>query len=264
MSERVLTRNRALLRGLVIGAFAVTVSGISARAQPGGGPGGGGPGGPGGGLPPEVRAKVEAAQAQAVAASLTLDAEKSGKLAEAYSAARKAAAESRPEGGGGGRGDWEAMLKAQEENRAKMQESFKAFLDEAQAKEAAAILGGNARQWDRLVAVILGFGLEEAKQAEALGHTVTYVKASVKAREDNAGSGNFEGVRTAMAAAKKTLDDAIAPLLSDAQKAEWTEKTARGPRGGGERRGEGGPGGPGAGAPGAPGEPSARERRDGQ
>lgn len=250
MSERVLTRNRALLRGLVIGAFAVTVAGISAMAQPGGGPGGGGPGGPGGGLPPEVMAKVEAAQAQAVAASLTLDAEKSGKLAEAYSAARKAAAANRPEGGGG-RGDWEAMLKAQEENRAKMQESFKAFLDEAQAKEAAAILGGNARQWDRLVAVILGFGLEEAKQAEALGHTVAYVKASVKAREDNAGAGNFEGVRTAMAAAKKTLDDAIAPLLSDAQKTEWTEKTSRGPRGGGrERRGEGGPeGGPGAGAP---------------
>ncbi len=247
MSERVLNRNRALIRGLVIGAFAVTVAGISAMAQPGGGPGGGGPGG---GLPPEVMAKVEAAQAQAVAASLTLDAEKSGKLAEAYSAARKAAAANRPEGGGG-RGDWEAMLKAQEENRAKMQESFKAFLDEAQAKEAAAILGGNGRQWDRLVAVIVGFGLEEAKQAEALGHTVAYVKASVKAREDNAGAGNFDGIRTAMAAAKKTLDEAIAPLLSDAQKTEWTEKTSRGPRGGGrERRGEGGPeGGPGAGAP---------------
>ncbi len=243
MSERVLNRNRTLLRGLVIGALAVTVAGFSAMAQPGG-PGGG----PGGGLPPEVMAKVEAAQAQAVAASLTLDAEKAGKLAEAYSAARKAAVEGRPEGG---RGDWEAMLKAQEENRAKMQESFKAFLDEAQAKEAAAILGGNGRQWDRLVAVIVGFGLEEAKQAEALGHTVAYVKASVKAREDNAGAGNFEGVRTAMAAAKKTLDEAIAPLLSDAQKTEWTEKTSRGPRGGGrERRGEGAPeGGPGAGAP---------------
>jgi hypothetical protein len=41
MSERVLNPNRALLRGLVIGAFAVTVAGISAVAQPGDGPGGG-------------------------------------------------------------------------------------------------------------------------------------------------------------------------------------------------------------------------------
>jgi hypothetical protein len=253
MSARVFAPNRVLFRGLLIGTLAVTAAGISAVAQPGGGPGGG--------LPPEERAKVEAAQAQAVAASLTLDAEKSAKLAEAYSAARKAAAESRPEGAP--RGDFEAMLKIQEENRAKMQESFKSFLDETQAKEAASILSGNARQWDRFVAVILGFGLDEAKQTEALGHTLAYVKASIKAREDNAGAGN-DGIRAAMAASKKTLDEAVAPLLNDAQKAEWTEKTARGPRGGGggderRRRGQGGdegdaptPGAPAAPAPGAP------------
>jgi hypothetical protein len=248
MSACVFAPNRVHFRGLLIGAFAIAAVGISAVAQPGGGPGGG--------IPPEERAKVEAAQAQTVAASMSLDAEQSAKLAEAYSAARKAAAENRPEGGG--RGDWEAMLKIQQENRAKMEESFKGILDEAQAKEAASILSGNGRQWDRLVAVILGFGLEEVKQKEALGHTLAYVKASIKAREDNAGAGNFDGVRTAMAASKKTLDESIAPLLNDAQKAEWTEKTSRGPRGGGgdgrsrRDRDDGDAPAPGAPAPGAP------------
>jgi hypothetical protein len=203
-----------------------------------------------------------------VAASLKLDAEKAGKLAAAYSAGKKAAAEKfaaeraagegreeregregRSEGGG--RGDFEGMRKLQAEQQTQLQDSFKAFLDEAQAKEAAEVLGGFNRQWDRLVSVILGFGLDEAKQAEALGHTVAFVKASAKARTDNAGATNMDAVRTAMVAAKKTLDEAIAPLLSDAQKVEWTEKTSRGPRGGGdrERRGRGDDG---AGAPPAP------------
>jgi len=249
MSARVFAPNRVLFRGLLIGAIAVTVGGISALAQPGGGFGGGG-------IPPEERAKVEAAQAQAVAASMTLDAEKSAKLAEAYSATRKAAAESRPEGGQ--RLDFEDMRKLQDEQKAKFEESFKAFLDEAQAKEAAEVLGGFNRQWDRLVSVILGFGLEEAKQAEALGHTLAYVKASAKARTENAGADNFDAIRASVAASKKTLDEAIAPLLTDAQKAEWTEKTARGPRGGDDRRRRGQGGGEGTGpapeapAPGAP------------
>lgn len=258
MSTPVLTRNRVLFRGLILGALAVTAAGLSAVAQPGGPGGGLG----GGGISPEDRAKVETAQAQAVAASLKLDAEKAGKLAEAYSAGKKAAAEKfaaeraagegregRSEGGG--RGDFEGMRKLQAEQQTQLQESFKAFLDEAQAKEAAEVLGGFNRQWDRLVSVILGFGLDEAKQAEALGHTVAFVKASAKARTDNAGATNMDAVRTAMAAAKKTLDEAIAPLLNDAQKVEWTEKTSRGPRGGGdrERRGRGDDG---AGAPPAP------------
>lgn len=262
MSVRVLTRNRVLFRGLVLGALAVTAAGISAVAQPASGPGAGGPGGPGGGpgggIPPEERAKIEAAEAQTVAASLSLDAEKSGKLAEAYSAARKAAAESRPEGA---RGDFEAMRKAQEEQQAKLETTFKGFLDEAQAKDAAAVLGGFNRQWDRLVAVILGFGLDEAKQAEALGHTLTYVKTASKARADSIAAGNPDAARAAMIAAKKSMDDAIAPLLSDAQKTEWTEKTARGQRGGERReRGDGGAGAPPAPpAPGAPGAPGAEK-----
>lgn len=259
MSVRILTRNSVLFRGLVLGALAVTAAGISAVAQPAGGPGaggpGGGPGGPGGGggIPPELRAKIEAAEAQTVAASLNLDAEKTGKLAEAYSAARKAAAEKGPDQVA--RGDWEAMRKIQEENQAKMAETFKGFLDEAQAKEAASVLGGNGRQWDRLVGVVLGFGLDEAKQKEALGHTLAFVKASSKARAESFAAGNPESARTGMMAAKKAMDDAIALLLSDAQKAEWAEKTSRGPRGGGggERRERGERGEGGAGAPPAPG-----------
>lgn len=204
--------------GLVL---ALALAALPVVAQPGGG----------WGIPPEERAKVDAAQAGAVAASLKLDAEKSGKLSEAYTAHKKAAAESRPTGEG--RPDFETMLKHQQEQQAKLEEALKGFLDETQAKEAASILGGFNRGWDRQVLVILGFGLEAAKQAEALGHTLAFVKKSAESRAGGGGS------REEMMAARKALDEALAPLLTDAQKAEWAEKTSRGGRGGGERGGRG-------------------------
>lgn len=237
-------RYRAL--GGLVAAFMLAAS--PALAQPGGG----------WGIPPEERAKVEAAQSGAVAASLKLDAEKSAKLAEAYTAYKKSAAESRPGGegrpAGEGRPDFEAMMKQQQEQQAKLEITLKAFLDETQAKEAASTLGGFNRGWDRQVSVILGFGLEEGKQAEALGHTLAFVKKSAESRAGGGGS------REEMMAARKALDDALAPLLSDAQKAEWSEKTSRGGRGGGgggggergERGGRGERPGDGAAPAGAP------------
>jgi hypothetical protein len=184
-----------------------------------------------GGVSPEVRAKVDAAQAAAVASDLKLDAEKSAKLAEVYAAFQKEmAAAPRPEGGA--RGDWEAIRKMQEERQAKLSESLAGVLDETQAKAAASVLAGNTRAWDQMVAVLLSFELEEAKTAEALGHTLAYVKAGAKARDEAVAGGGMEGVREAMAAARKTLDDNLAPLLNDEQKAKWAEATQRRPRGG--------------------------------
>lgn len=221
-----------VVRGLALGVLASTVFGLSAVAQPG----------RGGGLSPEVRTKVQAAQATAVAADLKLDAEKSGKLVEAYAAYQKELAESQP--ADAPRGDREAMRKMMEERQAKLTESLKAFLDEAQAKEAAGLLGGFNRGWDRMLAVILEFGLGAEKEPQAIAHTLAYVKAGVKARQDSAGSGDFSAMRTALEAAKKTLDENLAPLLNDEQKAKWSEATTMGPRGGdrgngAERRGEG-------------------------
>lgn len=229
MLARVLSSNRVLFRGVVFGALLGTTMGLAAVAQPGGG----------GGIPPEQRAAIEAAQAGAVAADLQLDAEKTAKLVTANAAFQKEAAANRPQGGG--RGDFEAMRKQQEARRAALAGELQSFLDEAQAKQAADVLAGFNRGWDRYVAVILGFGLEEAKQSEALGHTLAYVKAGAKAMGGASADSDFQGIRTAMTDAKKTLDESIAPLLSDEQKAEWTTKTERGSRGGGA--GGGGAGG---------------------
>lgn len=217
-------------RIVVLGVSAAMAFGLSAVAQPQ----------RGGGVTPEVRAKVEAAQVGAVAASLKLDEEKTGKLKEAYAAYQKEASVGRPPEGQ--RGDREAMRKQFEERQAKLADALKAFLDEGQAKEAAGVLGGFNRGWDRMVALILEFGLGAEKEPQALGYTVDYVKAGTKARQDSAGSNDFSAMRTAMEAAKKTLDEKMAALLSDEQKTKWTEGTTMGPRGGGGggREGRGG------------------------
>lgn len=214
--------DKVLIRGVSLGAVVALAFAIGAMAQPQ----------RPGGVSPEVRAKVDAAQAATVAADLKLDAEKSAKLAEVYAAFQKEmAAAPRPEGGA--RGDWEAIRKMQEERQAKLGESLAGVLDEAQAKSAASVLAGNTRGWDQMVAVLLSFELDEAKSAEALGHTLAYVKAGAKARDEAAAGGGMEAVREAMMAARKTLDDSLAPLLNDEQKAKWAEATQRGPRGAG-------------------------------
>jgi EF hand len=54
-------------------------------------------------------------------------------------------------------------------------------------------------------------------------------------------------------ALQKDVDAALAKILNDEQKRQWTEMRSRGPGGPGGRRGPGGPGGPGGGGPGGPG-----------
>lgn len=225
--------SKRIVRNLFVMLALASVS-LGAYAQPGGrGPG----------LSPEDRAKIGAAQATIVAADLKLDAEKTQKFVAAYEAFQKEASENRPEFG---RGDWEAMRKHVEEQQAKLATSLKAVVDEAQAKEAASVLGGFNRGWDRMVAVLLGFELGAEKEPQALAHTLTYVKAGNVARENSSGDDGFGELREAMAAAKKSLDESLAPLLSEEQKAKWLEATSwrgdRGDRGRGEGRdrGEGG------------------------
>lgn len=230
MLARVFKSNRLVVRGMVLGALFGTTLALSAVAQPG----------RGGGISPELRAKVDAAKAGAVAAELKLDAEKSAKLAEVYSAYQKDNAANPPKFD---RENRDAMRAEFEKRQAKLESDLKTVLDEAQAKDAAAVLGGFSRGWDRMVAVILEFNLGAEKESQALAHTVAYVKAGLKARGNAASGQDPEAARAAMATAKKSLDDSLAPLLSDEQKAKWSESTSWGGRGGdrgerGERGGE--------------------------
>jgi len=211
---------------MVLGTLLGALLALPSAAQPG----------RGGGMSPEARAKVDAAKVAAVAAELKLDAEKSGKLAEVYGAYQKENEENPPQFD---RGDREAMRAEFEKRQAKLESDLKTVLDEAQVKEAAELLGGGSRGWDRLVAVIIGFELGAEKEAQALAHTIAYVKAGAKAREDAAGQGP-EAARSSMMAAKKSLDDSLAPLLSDEQKAKWSEDTSWGGRGGGRGGDRGG------------------------
>lgn len=213
MLARIGSSNRYIVRGAVLGALLGTIVGLTAVAQP-----------PRPGrMAPEDRAKVNTAQAQAVAADLKLDAGQTGKLVEAHAAFLKQARENRPRFG---RGDWEAMRKHQEEQRAKFAGEVQAFLEESQATAAAEVLVGFHRGWDQYVSILLDFDLEEAKEAEALGHTLAYVKAASAARGDSVDSRDFRAMRANMMEAKKILDESLAPLLSEEQQAEWTAKTA--------------------------------------
>ncbi len=223
MNARVMSWDSALVRGSVLMAMFLVLGATVAEAQPR----------RGGGASPEALAKIQTAQATAVAASLKLDAEKTAKLVSTFTTFQDAQADDRP--GRGGRGDWEAMRAQQEARANALTTEFKTFLDEAAAKEAGSILGGNTRGWDRLVGLIMGFGLEAAQEAQALGYTLDYVKATGAAQASQTGERDLEAMRSAAMAAKKTLDAQVTPLLSDAQKATWSEATERGGRGG--RRG---------------------------
>jgi hypothetical protein len=180
------------------------------------------------GLPPEVRAKIQAVQVQSVADDLKLDTEATEKLKATFADFQKESARNRPEGGG--RGDREAMRAHQKARQDKLAETLKGFLEEPKATQAAGILGGFNRGWDRMIQVVLGFELDEPKAAEALGHVLSFVKTGSEARAG--GEQDFESMRGIMEAAKETLDTDIGSLLTETQQAEWKEKTARRQRGG--------------------------------
>lgn len=218
-----------IARGIGLCMVAMALGSATATAQPGRG---------GDRIAPEERAALHAAQAKTVAAKLGLDESQTGQLVKAFSTFQKARAEERPPFEG--RPDREAIRAYQKAQQDKLTTQVSAFLDEDKAKSAAEHLAGFNRGWDRMTQVILGFKLDPEKEAEALSHTLAYVQKGAEIRNAQGDDGDFAAVRGEMMKARAELDEKIAPLLSDEQKATWAEATSRGgrgDRGDGTRRG---------------------------
>lgn len=149
--------------------------------------------------------------------------------------------------GGGRAGPGNEGMKAMEEmnakEREKLQKSLGATLSADQTTKAMASLGTFNRQWDQMADAIAGFGLEGAKQQEALNAIEDFVIAQGKIRPGaGAGGGDREAVRSAMQESRQKLNETLKKALSAEQFAKFEETT----RGG---RGPGGPGGPRGGRP---------------
>ncbi len=149
-----------------------------------------------------------------------------------------------------GPGMFQEMQAIADAERGKLAKELEVAIGKENADKAVATLGTYNRQWDRFVLVVSEFGLEDAKQAEALNHIAKYVVDADKAQQDAFASFDIEGLRATMGELKSGLDTSMAGVLSAEQLATWKEKTAGrgGPGGGG--RGGGPGGGPGGGGPG--------------
>lgn len=195
-------------------------------------------------LDPANQAAAWKLQASGVAHELSLGDEEAAKLAEAYTAARKAHdAEMQELRGTGERGPgmFQQMQEINAKERSKLGEALNGFLDEEQTAKALAPLGTFNNQWDHLAHVIGGFDLENEKQHKALALVSAYVVKSDEARESAMASGDFQSVRESTRVLKEDLDKSLADVLSEEQLAKWNEQTAfrgrGGPGGGGGRRG---------------------------
>lgn len=239
------TRRNVLSCALVAALFGAC---IGAVAQPGGGRGEGPPS-------PELMAKAQAMEAATVAQSLSLPADKSAKLADAYKAAREShmtamRAVQKP----GERPDFQAMQGVTQAEAAKFETAVKAFLTPEQTATAVATLGTFNRRWDRMVLTLDGLGLADKPKAEAMKLAMDNVAESGKAMKAMAGSTDREAMRAQQQKMRENLDTALAKVLSADQMEKWKAETAM--RGGGRRGGPGnGPGTPPAPAPPATPEP---------
>jgi phosphoribosylanthranilate isomerase len=183
-------------------------------------------------LPPEKQDAVWALQAATVATELDLSAEVATKLSEAYKATRKAYADGVDKLSAQNlerRERFEASRKVADEERGKFETALKAFLDETQATQATAALGTFYWRWDSYVSTVADFGLEDAKQQQALTLVNAYAVDVAEALEEAVASEDFEGMREAMQKLKTKLDTALAAILSAEQLTKWKEATA--PRG---------------------------------
>lgn len=242
-------------------AMAVCLVAVEAFAQPPRG-GRGGPGGRGGfGPPPEMRDQIWEMQAKAVAGDMRLSAEQTSKLVNAYTAARERHHDARREAfrtmdRGDRRGNFEAMQRLDEAQRAKLEKDLTAKFDEKTAAKAVSVLGLFNPQYDRLTHHIAEMSLTPDDEKRAMSiinkHVVALDKKLQSARE----GGDFRGMREAMREQDENLNNDLAAVFTDAQQEKWQELNAR--RGPGGPRGEGrgpefrGPRGEGP-PPGAPG-----------
>jgi hypothetical protein len=261
---------RVFVSCLAIGATALTAT--AQQNEPGGGGGGGGgrarqPRGGGFGmeqLPPEKARAAWEAEAHLVAKNLGLTKEQTSGLVKAYTDARESQAKAmrdmmerarkeRDEGdeGEGGRGRMRGNM---EEMRQARQEAIEKFhkaltsevkLTEEQSAKAMDPLGTFSPQWDRAVDTILGFKLDQNKQAAALEATETYLIQMNKAREAR---GDREEMQKTMQQAREKLSESLKKNLSEEQYQKVESafgpgmRGPRGPRGGGENEGQGGGG----------------------
>lgn len=118
----------------------------------------------------------------------------------------------------------EKITKAETEKFAK---ALGAFLDKEKTEKAVTQLGSFSGSLDRMVNVIAGFKLDNAKQVEALDLINAYVVESSAARDKAMASDDFESMRTVFQELRTKLNEAMAKVLSAEQLAKWTEATAR-------------------------------------
>ncbi len=222
------TRRNVLSCALVVALLGACVGAV---AQPGGGREG---------MPsPEMIAKAQTLEVATVAQSLSLPAEKSTKLADAYKAARESHMTAmrgvmKP----GERPDFKAMQEVTQAETAKFETAVKAFLTPEQTATAVATLGTFNRRWDRMVLTLDGMGLADKPKAEAMKLVMDNVAESGKAMKAMTDSTDREAMREQQQKMRENLDAGLAKVLSADQSAKWKAETAM--RGGGGRRG--GPG----------------------
>lgn len=185
------------------------------------------PAGRGDGPSPELMAKAQTLEAETVAASLSLPAEKSAKLVAAYKAAREShGAALRAKQTPGERPDYQVMREVTQAEAAKFDAAVKEFLGADEAAKAAATLGTFNRRWDRMVLTLDGMNLDEKPKAEAMKLVMNHVEESGKALRAAGGSGDFQAMREQGEKLREKLDAELAKILSAEQLTKWKSETA--------------------------------------
>jgi hypothetical protein len=198
-------------------------------------------------LDPEQARAVWEVQANGVAQRLELSPEQATEMTKAYVAAReqfiegmrelreKARAEARERNqqadeadrGRGRRGAGPGFAMGSREliksEAEKLHKTIAAFLDEEQARAAAASLGTFDAQWDGMVHAIMGFELPAENNAAALNHIESYVIATSKIRQ-------MEDRQSMMASMREARDELMARLdevLEEEQMSRFEQATRR-------------------------------------
>ncbi len=165
-------------------------------------------------------------EAKAVAKDLSLSAEQTGKLVEAYKAARvshQTAMREKMSQRQGGRPDFSGFVAIADAEKAKLETALKGFLNADQTTKAMAILGTLSRRWDSMVAVLDSMGLDEKTKAAAMKVTMASAIES-EAMMRSAMSGQDRGaMRDKFLETRNKLNAEMAKVLNPDQMAKWNE-----------------------------------------
>lgn len=116
--------------------------------------------------------------------------------------------------------------KNQAEGQVKIKKEIDKILTGQQAEEAVLLLGSFNSRWDSWQKILVDFKLSDEKMASASKSLTEYMKVYIKARKMADDSGNRLSGKTATEL-KLKLDNALAGILSQTQKAEWDTATQR-------------------------------------